>query len=132
MKTSLYCYFGLLDMHMIDTPGHMLYQLGLLDSICEEFGEVGFDFYSYYPTNLIDDQKLLPYPNDQLGKLFNKYKSKLFKIKEDNVLKSKKFKTITQNIEEKKYNKLYLKARFRNLSTLKKKWTDACEFETII
>ena len=49
MKKSLYAYFGLLDLHNIDSPGHSLYQIGLVDSLRESFGEEKFDFYSYYP-----------------------------------------------------------------------------------
>ena len=45
---NLYAYFGLLGIHQVDSPGHSLYQLGLIDSICESYGECKFDFYSFY------------------------------------------------------------------------------------
>ena len=46
---ALYSYFGLIDLHDIDSPGHSLYQLGLLDSIRQTFYHEKFDFYCYYP-----------------------------------------------------------------------------------
>jgi len=125
---SLYSYFGLLDLHAIDSPGHSLYQLGLIDSIRHTFGEEKFDFYSYYPKEVLDsiNVKETEYPQGILGNLFIKYRKSLiesYAISTEDVL---------AEIRGKKYNKLYLKARFRNLSTLAKKWKDAAIFETMI
>jgi len=53
---SLYTYFGLLDLHSIDSPGHSLYQLGLIDSIANHFGQEKFDFLSYYPSDIIPER----------------------------------------------------------------------------
>jgi len=124
---SLYAYFGILGLHQIDTPGHSLYQLGLIDSIRETYGDEKFDFYSYYPSELINPHEILLYPEEHpLGELFNLKKEELildslYEI--DGVLES---------IRNKLYAKLYLKARFRNLSSLAKKWKDAREFEYIL
>jgi len=123
---NLYAYFGLIDLHDVDSPGHSLYQLGLLDSICETYGEAKFDFYSYYPDEVIRNANIQSFPNTELGEVFKRYRTAIFdkdKTSLDEVL---------FGIIEKKYDKLYLKARFRNLSTLAKKWKDAQEFERII
>ena len=124
--TSLYSYFGLLGIHDIDTPGHSLYQLGLIDSIKENFHEDKFDFYSYYPENVVDNVKIKPYPSTELGNLFTEYQDTLF----DNTLVDHG--TVIKKIRNQEYHNLYLKARFRNLSTLSKKWRDAKAFELII
>jgi hypothetical protein len=123
---SLYAYFGLIDLHDIDSPGHSLYQLGLIDSISETYGVSKFDFYSYYPDKVIKAAQVHDFPNTELGNVFKKYKNQLFdKVKND-------LDQVLFGIKDKKYDKLYLKARFRNLSTLSKKWKDAQEFERII
>lgn len=123
---SLYAYFGLLDLHTIDSPGHSLYQIGLVDSLRESFGEEKFDFYSYYPEEVIKSAELQGFPSTDLGKLFNKYRIKLFDSPIHNI------DNLLNKIKNKEYSKLYLKARFRNLSTLSKKWKDAKEFDQII
>lgn len=123
---SLYTYFGLLDLHEIDSPGHSLYQLGLVDSLRETYSEEKFDFYSYYPEDIINSEIVHVYPSTQLGTLFNKYRTLLFDKNIDFI------DSVLMNIENREYANLYLKARFRNLSTLSKKWKDAKEFESII
>lgn len=124
--TSLYSYFGLLGIHDIDTPGHSLYQLGLIDSIKENFHEDKFDFYSYYPESVVDNVKIKPYPSTELGNLFTEYQDTLF---DDTFVDHG---TVIKKIRNQEYHNLYLKARFRNLSTLSKKWRDAKAFELII
>lgn len=129
MKNSLYAYFGLLDLHTIDSPGHSFYQIGLIDSLRVTFNEDKFDFYSYYPKNVIDDNyssNVINYPNSELGRLFLEYYNDMI----ENYCVS--ISNVILNIKEKKYNRLYLKARFRNLSTLSKKWKDARDFEEMI
>jgi len=123
---SLYAYFGLLDLHDIDSPGHSLYQIGLVDSLRESFGEEKFDFYSYYPEEVIKSASLQAFPENELGQLFHKYRSELFDQPIHDI------EQLLSLIKEKKYSKLYLKARFRNLSTLSKKWKDARDFDQII
>ena len=123
---NLYAYFGLLDLHDVDTPGHSLYQLGLLDSIEVTYGPAKFDFYSYYPDSVIEGATIGPFPETQLGELFHKTRNEL--INRDDLTLDQ----ILVNIKEREYDTLYLKARFRNLSTLAKKWKDAREFEKII
>ena len=140
MTKSLYAYFGLLNLHKIDSPGHSFYQLGLLDSIRNEFYnsplaagyvpiDVQFEFFSYYPPELINQEILDPeniLPNTELGKVFSDY--------EDSLIYAKIFDldTIITSIKNKSYDKLFLKARFRNLSTLSKKWNDTTIFEEIL
>jgi hypothetical protein len=128
MSKSLYAYFGLLELHTIDSPGHSLYQIGLIDSIQQTFSESKFDFYSYYPKENIYLQNIegRSYPEGELGRLFQEYRDELI----DEYLIS--FDKVIENISQRKYHTLYLKARFRNLSTLSKKWRDALRFEEII
>lgn len=123
---SLYAYFGLLDLHDIDSPGHSLYQIGLVDSLRESFEEEKFDFYSYYPIDVVKSSKLQGFPETNLGKLFHKYRTELFDQPINEIDE------LLQLISQKTYTKLYLKARFRNLSTLSKKWKDARDFDRII
>jgi hypothetical protein len=123
---SLYAYFGLLDLHQIDSPGHSLYQIGLVDSLRESFGEEKFDFYSYYPVEVIKSANLQGFPETDLGRLFHKYRTELFDQPLHNIDE------LLQLISQKTYSKLYLKARFRNLSTLSKKWKDARDFDRIV
>jgi hypothetical protein len=126
MKKGLYAYFGLLDLTSIDSPGHSLYQLGLIDSLRENFNESKFDFFSYYPSKLVAETKFTDFPKSSIGMLFSKYFTEM--ISEYKV----PLESILTRIREKKYSTLYLKARFRNLSTLSKKWKDAQDFEKII
>lgn len=126
MKKSLYAYFGLLDLHEIDSPGHSLYQIGLVDSLRESFGEEKFDFYSYYPEEVIKSVNIQGFPETELGRLFHKYRTELF----DQPIHT--IDELLQLISQKAYSKLYLKARFRNLSTLSKKWKDARNFDRIV
>ena len=122
---ALYTYFGQLDLHTVDTPGHSLYQLGLLDSIKSTWNEdLVFDFYSYYPESVKSPFRL--YPDTPHGELFSTYFNSLidqYDISKNDVL---------QKISDQSYDYLFLKARFRNLSTLSKKWKDARDFEDII
>lgn len=127
---SLYTYFGLLDLHEVDSPGHSLYQLGLIDSIAKEYGQDKFDFFSYYPPEIMpprgDTKELMGFSNDPHSKIFMEY----FERRIDTYLIG--LIEMFSNVSEKKYDKLFLKARFRNLSTLSKKWRDARIFEQLI
>lgn len=125
---AFYAYFGLLDLHTIDSPGHSLYQLGLMDSIRLEFGVEKFDFFSYYPEDLQARELLRheKYPDTELGQLFTGYRETMidtYGLLLDDALR---------RIKQKEYSHLFLKARFRNLSTLTKKWKDADAFEKLI
>lgn len=125
---ALYAYFGLLDLHEVDSPGHFLYQLGLLDSIRLEHRLDKFDFFSYYPKSVREEATLTKkgYPDTELGRVFAKYQNEMIESNDldlDQVL---------SRIRSKEYSHLFLKARFRNLSTLAKKWKDALFFEKII
>lgn len=128
---SLYAYFGLLDLHDIDSPGHSLYQLGLIDSIACHFNQERFDFLTYYPDELLNrtvsTKELFGFPEDSHhSKIFKEY----FEMRIDEYLINVQ-KVIT-NLSNRIYDKLFLKARFRNLSTLGKKWRDARLFENLI
>jgi hypothetical protein len=85
-----------------------------------------FDFLNYisdkYTSGSIDPV----FPSDNLGELMTNYTRKLinnYQISYDEVI---------EKIENREYDKLFLKARFRNLSTLEKKLKDASRFEDII
>lgn len=124
---ALYAYFGLLDLHKIDSPGHSLYQLGLMDSIRRSYEIDKFDFFSYYPEKLAQEAETpSSYPETPIGLLFSKYRSEM--ISEYGIT----YDSLISKIQSKEYDKLYLKARFRNISTLQKKWKDARMFEQII
>jgi len=126
--TSLYAYFGLVDLHNVDMPGHSLYQLGLMDSLKETYGEIRFDFFSYLPDNIIDENSDTNgcFPANGLGSVFNAYYDELIADY------CPSLDVVLTKIANKEYNRLYLKARFRNLSTLAKKWKDALSFEKIV
>ena len=125
--TNLYAYFGFLGIYQIDSPGHTFYQLGLIDSLKEEFGGDNFDFYSYYPEKIKNEHhEEFFIPNDEIGHVFSNYFQKLmnvYNISLENTL---------EKIRVKQYGKIFLKARFRNLSTLSKKWDDTLQFEKIL
>lgn len=126
---SLYAYFGLVDLHKVDMPGHSLYQLGLIDSLSETYGDERFDFFSYLPEDILDENTDTSnsFPSTGLGAVFNKYYQRLIS---DNYCVD--LTHVLNTIAKKEYKKLYLKARFRNLSTLAKKWKDTLAFEKII
>jgi len=128
---SLYAYFGLLDLHEIDSPGHSLYQLGLIDSIACHFNQEKFDFLTYYPDAALptigSSKELTGFPEDSYhSKIFKEY----FEMRISEYLIS--VHRVFANISNHTYDKLFLKARFRNLSTLGRKWRDARLFENLI
>jgi hypothetical protein len=123
---ALYAYFGQLGLFDDNIPGHTIYQLGLLDEISQSYEVDGFEFFNY-----IDDDSRIPdsrpvFPNDKIGEVFDKYCDSLifdYRIQ---------FGKVINRIQNKWYSKIFLKARFRNLSTLQKKLFDAARFEIII
>jgi len=123
---SLYAYFGELGLFDTNIPGHTFYQIGLMDSISEKFGTDQFDFLNYisdkYTSGSIDPE----FPAGELGELMTRYSRKL--INNYQIAYSE----VIEKIKNKEYDKLFLKARFRNLSTLQKKLKDAKIFEDII
>lgn len=123
---AFYAYFGLLDLHTIDSPGHSLYQLGLMDSLRVEYGVEKFDFFSYYPEELQKDFYFCEYPETPLGKVFTDYYKQMVQAY------CLQLEIVLDRIKNKEYTHLFLKARFRNLSTLTKKWKDAASFEKLI
>jgi hypothetical protein len=122
---ALYSYFGQLGLFEDNIPGHTFYQLGLIDelSLTHDIGK--FDFLNYADSD--ETYTVRPvFPNDLIGHVFETYSDSLienYRIKFDQVI---------ANVRSKKYAKLFLKARFRNLSTLEKKLRDAAKFEEII
>jgi hypothetical protein len=122
---ALYAYFGQLGIFEDNIPGHTFYQLGLMDELSKKYSVEKFDFVNYLHTD--GDSLLRPmFPNDKLGEVFNRFSNKLletYQIGQGQVI---------ENIRNKRYSKLFLKARFRNLSTLEKKLRDADYFERII
>lgn len=124
---NLYAYFGLLDLHTIDSPGHSLYQLGLIDELrLTHNPELKFDFFSYYPEKVYENNLFNEFPESELGDLFSEY----FKLLIDDYCPN--IYTVLERISNREYDTLFLKARFRNLSTLSKKWKDTLMFEAII
>ena len=122
MKKILYAYFGKLGIFDEDIPGHSFYQIGLLDAIRDIEGDCKIDFYSYLPTA----NTTLVFPDDDLGRLNISYFKELV---EDYDIP---FHEVANRIISKEYDVIYLKARFRNLSTLAKGLFDAQEFEDLI
>jgi hypothetical protein len=124
---NLYAYFGLLDLHTIDSPGHSLYQLGLIDELrLSHNPNAKFDFFSYYPEHLYENTLVAEFPDSELGNLFSEY----FALLIDDYCP--KIYEVLERVRNRQYEKLFLKARFRNLSTLSKKWKDTLMFEAII
>lgn len=122
---ALYAYFGQLGLFNDDIPGHTFYQLGLIDELSKMYGVEKFDFLNY--VNPIGDSTSKPvFPRDPLGKVFTKFSDSL--IDEYQIGSGQ----VIENIRNKRYSKIFLKARFRNLSTLQKKLKDAAYFERII
>ena len=123
---SLYCYFGELGIFEENIPGHTFYQIGLLDAISEKYGNENFDFYNYMDTDHRAFAVRPLYPDGILGQVFEGFTQHLiadYRIGYEDVL---------LNMSNKEYDKIFLKARFRNLSTLQKKLKDAQRFETFI
>lgn len=122
---ALYAYFGQLGMFDDNIPGHTFYQLGLIDEIAQVNAVDKFDFLNY--ADSVEELNSKPvFPADRIGEVFEKYSTQLiakYRIPFDEVL---------YKIRSKDYSKLFLKARFRNLSTLEKKLKDAARFEAII
>ena len=122
MKKILYAYFGKLGIFDEDIPGHSFYQIGLLDAIRDIEGDCKIDFYSYLPSS----HTTVVVPDGELGQLTVKYFNELI----DQYDLS--FQETVDRIMANEYDAIYLKARFRNLSTLAKGLFDAREFEGLI
>lgn len=123
-QVSLYAYFGELGIFNDDIPGHTFYQLGLLDAISEKYNDKIFDFHNY-----IHDEPNITnpfYPSDEIGDIFKTYTARLINTYQI------PYNLVIEKIKNHEYNTLFLKARFRNLSTLTKKFKDAAHFEEII
>jgi hypothetical protein len=121
---ALYAYFGELGIFYENIPGHTFYQVGLIDSISERFGIDKFDFYNYMDTGVTTIPPT--FKDGAIGEVFKQHSARLldeYRIGFDDVL---------DNVRTGVYSKLFLKARFRNLSTLQKKLKDAHRFEMII
>lgn len=120
----LYAYFGNLGIFNEDIPGHSFYQIGLLDAIREREGEdCKFDFYSYLP---VPEKQDTLFPDDEIGILNEKYFLDMIADYRP------AFDKVIDQIRMGRYQAIYLKARFRNLSTLAKGFNDAKQFEQLI
>lgn len=122
---ALYAYFGELGIFEENVPGHTFYQLGLIDALSDKYKIESFDFYNYMDVPAGSNRP--QFPSGKLGDVFRDYADELiadYRIGFDSDL--------TERILNKEYSKLFLKARFRNLSTLQKKIFDADRFEKII
>ena len=126
-KCALYAYFGEIGIFNDDIPGHSIYQLGLMDSISENYDVDTFDFYNYLDDTTDRTTMLRPiYPDGLLGNIFTAFSDRMIEDYRPD------FDTVMSRINKKAYTKLFLKARFRNLATLAKKMSDAYRFETLI
>lgn len=122
---ALYCYFGALGTNFdADVPGHNFYQIPMIDALMCKYGLSKVDFYSYLPTALVPLD--VRFPKTPLGDFCSKKFEDLIEFYNP----SPAF--IDDAIAKKAYHKIFLKARFRNLSTLTKKWNDAQQFEDFI
>lgn len=123
---ALYAYFGQLGLFDDNIPGHTFYQLGLLDELSQQHEVDGFEFFNYIDgDNRVKDARP-QFPNDKIGEVFDRYCKELvfdYRIQ---------FSKVVNRIQNKWYKKIFLKARFRNLSTLQKKMLDAARFEILI
>lgn len=123
--TALYAYFGELGIFTENIPGHSFYQLGLLDSISEKYGIDQFDFINYLDAYSSSNDAAV-FPEDNIGQVFKWHYDRLIDSYRLSMPET------VARIREKRYSKLFLKARFRNLSTLTKKLKDAHWFEKLI
>lgn len=123
----LYAYFGNYGINKLDIPGHSLYQLALLDSISENVSHGTFDIFSYVPSEILEESPREEWPNTPFGEIHARLEDEYV----DEFI-GNNHRLVIDNISEGKYDKIYLKARFRNLSTLSKGWNDAQQFEEII
>jgi len=125
-KIALYAYFGELGLFSDNIPGHTFYQLGLIDSISQKYEIQKVDFFNYI-KDVDDDQLHHPvFPSDDLGKLMSSISDEII----NKYLIS--YEEVLHKIRNREYSSLFLKARFRNLSTLQKKLKDSFKFENII
>lgn len=122
---ALYAYFGQLGLFEDNIPGHTFYQLGLMDELLQVHEIEGFDFLNYADA---DEQQVgrPVFPRDRIGEVFDTYCESLI------IDYRPQFSTVLERIKKREYSKLFLKARFRNLSTLEKKLKDAARFEELI
>lgn len=128
MTKSLYAYFGALGPHNdLDIPGHSFYQLPLLEATTFALGiDDKFDFLSYVPEHIYEKANMTAtFPEDAIGRI-------LGGMYDDTISARVSYDDAIKNIVSKEYNRLVLKARFRNISTLTKKWNDALIFEDLI
>lgn len=125
-KKSLYAYFGELGIFDDNIPGHTFYQIGLIDALIEKYDTPQVDFLNYISDKYQKGSQRPTFPNGVLGTLMAHYSDILI----DDYLPS--YPETIERIRNKVYDKLFLKARFRNLSTLQKKLKDALIFEDII
>lgn len=124
--TALYAYFGELGLFADNIPGHTFYQVGLLDSLSKKYDITDFDFYNYIMPEGIAPGYMPQYPISQIGEVFEKHTKLLVNRYLPNNAEVK------AAIKNKLYKRIFLKARFRNLSTLEKKMKDAKDFEDFI
>lgn len=125
--TALYAYFGELGIFEENIPGHTFYQVGLIDSLSKKYSIDNVDFLNYISDRYqVGAQQDPQFPAGRLGSLMTEYTNKLIREYQPS------YPEVIERITNRVYSKLFLKARFRNLSTLQKKLKDALIFEDII
>jgi len=114
---ALYCYFGRFTDHCADIPGHPLYQLFFLKSLKKKFSIDSFDVFYYdhdiYDYSVSNYSILKDYRRNIESELIRKNDISL------------------QEVLDTKYDVVFLKYRFRNLSRLKDRCLDRYYFEMI-
>jgi hypothetical protein len=124
---ALYAYFGEFGIFDQNIPGHSFYQIGLLTSLSEKYDISKFDVYNYLDGDDVQPNLHPTYPDGRIGELMNSVTNQLvdsYRLP---------FTSVWKNIANKDtYDYIFLKARFRNLSTLAKKMEDAKRFEVLI
>lgn len=112
---ALYCYFGRFGDHNLDIPGHPLYQLFLLNSLAQKFNIDKFSVYYYdKPKSFTNEFSIL---RDYRKHLHSKL------IEYDDI-------SFADALTD-KYDIVFLKYRFRNLSRLLAKSYDRLKFEKL-
>lgn len=137
MKKYLYTYFGFLWPNSIDIPGHFLYQPFLLKEILHKIDKDSnykIDFYSYL-NNLETIPESVINKNSYFFKISNyirAWASIVINVRSKNNNALLNIEEILYNIKKDNYDAVFLKARFRNMSTYSKKYYDTYKFEKIL
>ena len=112
---ALYCYFGRMDDHNLDIPGHPLYQTFFLKALSKKFNVDKFDIFYY----------------NELNEVKNDFS--ILKKSRENFFNNKvRYNGMTLNkVLNNKYDIVFMKYRFRNYSRLVNHSLDAYYFDLL-